>query len=151
MQYYKHILVPVDLGHGEVGEHILSVAKFLVGASGKITLITVLEHAPTGDVLENVHTHKDATGNPLRIAHDKLSALARSVGVDAQIVLCEGAAAQQILEEAEKSGCDSIIIGSHRPDYRDYFIGSTASRVVRHAQVSVMVERNGPLIAPSRA
>jgi hypothetical protein len=36
MQYYKHILVPVDLGHGEVGEHILSVAKFLVGASGRL-------------------------------------------------------------------------------------------------------------------
>jgi universal stress protein F len=151
MQHYKHILVPVDLGHGEVGEHILSVAKFLVGESGKITLITVLEHVPTGDVLENVSTHQNATDHSLRKAHEKLSALAKSVGVDAQIVLCEGAAARQILAEAEKCGCDSIIIGSHRPDYRDYFIGSTAARVVRHAQVSVMVERNGPLIPASKS
>ena len=34
-----------------------------------------------------------------------------------------------------------IMIASHKPGMSDYFIGSTASRVVRHSPVSVLVSR----------
>jgi len=33
------------------------------------------------------------------------------------------------------------MIASHKPGMSDYFIGSTAARVVRHAQVSVLIDR----------
>jgi universal stress protein F len=150
MHYYKHILVPIDLTHDEVGEHMLKVAKSLVGETGQITLVTVFEHTPSFVYV----TRPASTGqmdDTYRRAHDRLSEIARAAGVEPRIVLCEGNAAAQILEEANKCGCDVIIIGSHRPDYRDYFIGSTAARVVRHAQVSVMVERSGPLTVPPKS
>jgi universal stress protein F len=73
---YKHILVPVDPSHGEVGERIVSVARFLAGADGKVSLLTVLEPVPAmspttsrGD-LEKIHGDAKA----------QLEALARSAG-----------------------------------------------------------------------
>ena len=47
----------------------------------------------------------------------------------------------QILEWAESNKVDCIIINSHKPGLQDYFLGSTAARVVRHAQCSVHVIR----------
>jgi nucleotide-binding universal stress UspA family protein len=47
----------------------------------------------------------------------------------------------QILDLAEETNADLIIVASHRPGLQDYFIGSTAGRVVRHANCSVLVTR----------
>ena len=52
-----------------------------------------------------------------------------------------GHAYNTILDEAEKSGADLIIIASHRPGLQDYLLGSTAAKVVRHANCSVLVVR----------
>ena len=38
-------------------------------------------------------------------------------------------------------GVDLIIVASHRPGLQDYFLGSTAAKVVRHAKCSVLVIR----------
>ena len=46
-----------------------------------------------------------------------------------------------ILEYAKKIEADLIVIASHRPDLLDYFLGSTAARVVRHAECAVLVDR----------
>lgn len=141
---YKHILVPVELGHGDVGERIMLVAKRLLDTGGRLSILTVLEPVPS--FVAN-YIPKETTDQIREDAHAKLAALKRSTGVEGEIHLRTGAAAQAIIEEAEKLGCDAIILGSHRPDYRDYFIGSTAARVVRHAQCTVIVERSGPLPA----
>jgi len=45
------------------------------------------------------------------------------------------------LQAAEDCDANLIMIASHKPGLRDYFIGSTAARVIRHAQCSVLVER----------
>jgi universal stress protein F len=56
-------------------------------------------------------------------------------------VLVEGHSGRTILDWAEANSVDCIIIASHRPGLQDYLLGSTASRVVRHAQCSVHVVR----------
>ncbi len=60
---------------------------------------------------------------------------------DLEAEVRSGAAAAGILDAADEHKADLIMLASHRPDLRDYFIGSTASRVVRHAQCSVLVAR----------
>ena len=52
-----------------------------------------------------------------------------------------GNAASEILGLAAREGVDCIVIASHKPGFADYFLGSTAARVVRHAQCSVHVIR----------
>jgi universal stress protein F len=139
---YKHILVPIDLGHDEVGDHILKVAQFLAGPSGKVSVLSVLEPVP-GYVANYIP--RDVADKSREDARQRLEAKASASGIQAEIVLRTGNAANEILEEAREAGCDAIVIGSHRPDYRDYFIGSTAARVVRHASCTVVVERTGSL------
>ncbi len=36
---------------------------------------------------------------------------------------------------------DLIVVGSHRPNWSTYLIGSNAANIVRHAQCSVLVMR----------
>jgi universal stress protein F len=137
---YRNILVPIDINHGEVGDKIVAVAKHLAGAEGRIALLYVLEAVPSYVMAQ---LPKDTISNNIAEAKQKLAALARALQAEgATILVKQGNASNTILDEAEAIGADCIVLGSHRPDYRDFLIGSTAARVVRHAQCTVVVERS---------
>ncbi|MEY8838907.1 universal stress protein, partial [Cribrihabitans sp. XS_ASV171] len=57
-------------------------------------------------------------------------------------IVATGTAYQEILHTAQEAGTDLIVIGSHRPDLRDYLLGPNAARVVRHSNCSVYVVRD---------
>ncbi len=142
---YKHILVPVHPAHGEVGARIIAVARLLAGGDGRITLLTVIESIP-GYILNDIPA--DLLESSRTAATEQAFELARANGIDpAQVEVHEGNPSTTILEEAERLGVDAIILGSHRPNLTDYLLGSTAARVVRHAQCTVVVERSGPVSA----
>jgi nucleotide-binding universal stress UspA family protein len=56
-------------------------------------------------------------------------------------VLLQGHSGQAITDYAEEIGADCIVIGSHKPELSDFFLGSTATRIVRFAPCSVHVLR----------
>ena len=60
---------------------------------------------------------------------------------DVKPVIEMGHPARKIIDYAHENGFGCIVIGSHKPDLTDYFLGSTAARVVRHAQCAVHVHR----------
>jgi nucleotide-binding universal stress UspA family protein len=137
---YKHIIVAVDLAHGEAGKALLDKAVKLVDPGGTIRILHVLEDVPSFIAVE---LPRDLYERRAAEAKVELKLLAEQVsgGAKAEIEIRHGAAAAQILEAAEDHGADLIMIASHRPGLSDYFIGSTAARVVRHAQCSVLVSR----------
>ncbi len=49
---------------------------------------------------------------------------------------------EKILKAVEETGCDLIVMASHRPALKDYLLGPNAARVVRHANCSVLVVRD---------
>ncbi len=49
---------------------------------------------------------------------------------------------EEILDTARKVDADLIVVGSHRPELKDYLLGPNAARVVRHANRSVLVVRD---------
>ncbi len=51
--------------------------------------------------------------------------------------LVHGHPGRFIVDYAKEHGIDCIITASHRPGIEDYFLGSTAARVVRHAQCAM--------------
>jgi nucleotide-binding universal stress UspA family protein len=53
----------------------------------------------------------------------------------------QGSVYAEILRTARDSGADLIVMASHRPEMKDYLIGTNAARVVRHASCSVLVVR----------
>lgn len=135
---YKTIVVPVDVGNADRASAMLETAQRLGGGKAKIILTNIVEEIPTyivdvipGGYIENAKTNATA----------ELTLIAQSAGLDAEIEVRTGHASQGILAIADEKKADAIVIASHRPGLEDYFLGSTASRIVRHARCSVVVMR----------
>lgn len=56
-------------------------------------------------------------------------------------LVATGTVYEQVLRAAEADRATIIVIGSHRPAFRDYLLGPNAARVVRHSNCSVFVVR----------
>lgn len=135
---YKSILIPIDLTHSDVGEAMIKRAVALADEGAKITLLNVLGNIPT---YAEAYLPEGQLQQNLEETRDTLAALATSCGVTADAHVRYGNPSPIILEEAEKLNCDLIIIASHHPGIKDYLMGSTAHRVVRHADCSVLINR----------
>ena len=133
---YKNVLVPVSLDQDRNTEAALKVAQGMLDAGGTITALYVDEPIP------NFSTAYLPKGLEEERADAMASKLADVVGDDSvkQLVLL-GGAGQKIVEYARENDVECIVIASHRPGLQDYFLGSTAARVVRHAECSVHVVR----------
>ncbi|OED48313.1 universal stress protein [Leisingera sp. S232] len=133
---YDNILVPMALDHGVSGT-TLKAAATLCNPGGRITALHVYE-APQGSV--NAYLDEKAVREGLENARQRLAKKTADYGdVDAQIV--KGRSYRAIVEYAEKHGIDCIVVGSHKPGLSDFFLGTTAARVVRHASCAVHVCR----------
>ncbi|MCL4189455.1 MAG: universal stress protein [Rhodobacteraceae bacterium] len=135
---YKSILVGVDIGHKDLAKALIAKARALRDAGGAVRLVYVLEDIPAYIAAE---IPRETLDTRRRDALADLRALAAAMDGDLEAEVRSGAAAAGILDAADEHKADLIMLASHRPDLRDYFIGSTASRVVRHAQCSVLVAR----------
>lgn len=135
---YDTILVPIDLSHKHSGVNAIKIAKKLINDGGKIILISVLDDVPAYVEAEIPQGLRE---NAKKEALLQLTKIAKENGIGSNILLRLGRAASTILETAETHSADLIIIASHKPGLSDYFLGSTAARVVRHAQCPVLVER----------
>lgn len=135
---YKNIIVAVDLAHGDAGKALLEHANALVDAGGTVRLLHVIEDVPSYIAAE---LPRDLNDRRQAEAKVELGLLTQGTGTNVVSEVRMGAASSQILQCAEDTGADLIMIASHRPGLSDYFIGSTAARVVRHAQCSVLIRR----------
>lgn len=135
---YRTIIVPIDLSQETKGRRILDLATRLGGEDARIILANILEELPGYVAIE---LPAGLVEQSRKDAEEKLKAIAGEAGVKAEIVVRSGHPGNQILELAEETKADLIIVASHRPGLQDYFIGSTAGRVVRHANCSVLVTR----------
>ena len=104
---------------------------------GTITALNVIDQLPSyaTEYLPADHAVNQADG----IAN----AVREIVGPteDISVAVVHGHSGRTIVEFAEDNGVDLIVIASHRPGLQDYFLGSTAARVVRHAPCAVHVVR----------
>lgn len=135
---YEKILVPVDLAHEEAATRILALGKHLAAPSGKVVVLHVVPDIPTYvETYVPEHIHQSRMDEQRK----KLEALTAQAGLDAEIRVVMGTPHIRILEAVGKDRPDLVVIGSHHPGLQDYFLGSTAARVVRHADCSVLVDR----------
>lgn len=137
---YDSIVVAVALfSNGATSRKLIEKANALINPAGTITLVHVLDEIPAflaaSIEQEQLLDHRKA----IRAQLTSLAATAVAGRVD--IDLRGGKPADEILACATECNADLIMIASHKPGLSDYFIGSTAARVVRHAQISVLVSR----------
>jgi nucleotide-binding universal stress UspA family protein len=139
---YKQILVPVDLADPEYVKPAINAALMMAKlAAGSVRLLNVLPMTP---VMLAEYVPPDFDVQQRKSAEEALAAIANETGLEpARIstVVRQGGIYHEILEEAKALSADLIIMSSHRPAMRTYFLGSNAGHVVRYCKCSVLVVR----------
>ena len=139
---FKNILVPVDIAEPEIAKPAIETAVAISRpTSGSVRLVNVLpmtpvmlaEYVPPDFDVQQRKTAEDtlaAMASECGLAPDRISTAIRSPGIY-----------HEVIEEAKAMPADLIVMTSHRPDMRSYFLGSNAGHVVRYANCSVLVVR----------
>lgn len=133
---YKHILVPVAPDHIDESASALGVAERLRVGNGRISVLTVLEELPS---YVGTYFPKEQMQKSIAEFADALGSKVFSCNIDTYVL--SGHPTNTVLDWAKKSKVDCIVVSSHRPGLSAYLLGSTAARVVRHAECSVVVLR----------
>jgi len=134
---YKHILVPIALDHEHNASDAVDLAETVKDEGGRITVLTVVEQVPPyiSQYLPEGQIEKNVEDARIALKAD----LGGIKGVEVDVI--RGNPGPAIVDYASEMDIDLIVIASHRPGLQDYFLGSTAARVVRHANCSVHVVR----------
>ncbi|MCZ4272508.1 universal stress protein [Maritalea porphyrae] len=140
---FTSVLLPIDLNQESSWDRALPAAEQIARDYGaKLTIMSVLptfglpavsQYFPEG-------FEKKAEG----AASEALKSFVRDKCTNPDQVklhLAHGTIYDEILQYAAKIQCDLIVMGSHRPEFKDYLLGPNAARVVRHAKQSVFVVR----------
>lgn len=134
---YDNILVPVAFDEKHDGHRGVAVAKALANPGARITLLHVMDEVP-GYAIS--YLPRDYRAQTRGAVTEALDAYADTME-NARVVVVEGQPGRVITDFAEENGIDCIVVSSSRPSLKDYFLGSTAAQVVRHAVASVHVIR----------
>ena len=134
---YKNILVPILVDDEHNAETSFQAAQALADENASFTILHVMESIPGYVVSQLPEELLNKSKAQTEEALEKASAALP--GSKTQLI--SGHAGRSIVDYASENDIDCIVIESHQPGIEDFFLGSTASRVVRHAACAVHVIR----------
>ena len=143
----KHtvVLCAIDISRPEQEAGVLKAAQRLADMDGaQLDLITVVPDfgATIVGAYFQDHQVKSAKDNAAEIL-SKIAAEALGDDANKKVrhIVSVGSVYEEVLKTARLSKASLIVIGAHKPDFKDYLIGPNAARVVRHATCDVYVVR----------
>ena len=139
---FKSILVPVDIAEVDVAKPGFDEAVELAKLSGAaLRLIHVRSPVPYAMNEYIPAEYYDSDEKSVLTALENLAAKLDLPKGRVTVVSPFGSVYDEVLKEAARMKADLIVVGSHRPDWSTYLIGSNAANIVRHAECSVLVMR----------
>ena len=139
------VLCAIDIGHPDQNKTLLERARQLaVLDDAELNVVTVIpgfgmsmlaSYFPEGTEEKMLADARDALH---QIVED---ALGPELNEQIRHIVAEGTVYTEILRTAEEIEASLIVIGSHRPDLKDFLLGPNADRVARHADCSVFIVR----------
>lgn len=140
---YKSVLMPVDLNDDSSWEKALPVAIAQCKAfDAKLNLLTVLPSfgmSVVGSYFPpdfEKKARENATEKLRQYLEDHVPESYRG-----HVLVSEGTVYEEILKTVRAAEIDLVVMAAHRPDLKSFLLGPNAARVVRHADVSVLVVR----------
>jgi len=137
---FSKTLIPIDLNNDEKSVELIKKASKLRNIK-KIILLHVLEKIPE----QITSDFSEATENSdIFDAEQELKLILSRANIPnklTKIVVIEGNSCEQIIDASNKYKVDLILLCSHRTGLEKYILGSTATKVVKLAKCSVLVER----------
>lgn len=139
---FASILVPVDLDEPSSWSKAVPAAlAFAQCFDARLTIATVVDDRIAA---RSAQWSSIAYRELLSTSRARLISLAGDLcgAFPVEISVGTGSIAGGILDLADQVEADLIVLASHRPEMKDWLIGANASRVVRHADSSVLVVRD---------
>ena len=141
----KTVLCAVDVSNGHRDDGVLIQAQRMADLEGaQLDVITVLPDygmSVVGSYFDKEHHHK-AEDDAKELLNTLVSeALGPEANAKVRHIVATGNAYEEILQVAKTDNADLIVIGAHKPDFKDFLLGPNAARVVRHSTCSVYVVR----------
>jgi|SRR5664279_477506 len=143
---YQRILIPTD--GSEITARAVSAGVGLAKALGaEVRTLCVKEPFPYGAVAEMQPTPPQEffDAQERAAAHHVRAVIA---ACDAAGVVCHGETIdglqpwEAIVEHAEKTGCDLLVMGSHgRSGLASLFLGSETQDVLKHTKIPLLIVR----------
>jgi nucleotide-binding universal stress UspA family protein len=136
---FEHILVAVD--GSEASNRAFATSLELAGLmQARLTALAVEgplpAYAATIGEVDEVKREKDAFFSALLA---RVRGQAEAAGLEVEIELRAGHAAELIVRLADEIGADLVVLGHKGHFLRDHLLGSTADRVSEHARCPVMI------------
>ncbi|MGR3321495.1 MAG: universal stress protein [Pseudooceanicola sp.] len=141
----RTVLCAIDVNRPDTEADVLRRAWKLAEAEGaQLDIISVVPDygmSVVGGYFDQDHTSK-AVEKLKSILNELVGeTLGEEANSKVRHLVAVGKAYQEILHVAKTDQADLIVLGAHSPDLKDYLLGPTAARVVRHSTASVYVVR----------
>lgn len=143
---YKRILVPTDGSERSV-KAVEGAARFAKPLGATLVIMTVVEPYSYTNLAEyRPESIEQYDERVTAEAEERLAAakeIADEIGVENRVVMTKSfSPAEAIVEQAEKNGCDLIVMASHgRKGIAAVLLGSETQKVLTHSHFPVMVYR----------
>ncbi|WP_114008427.1 universal stress protein [Cohaesibacter intestini] len=141
----KSVLCALDISQDNDIEVLRKADKLARLDDASLDVVTVVPNF--GMTLVSSYFDDNFQKQAVKEAKDRLrervgSILGEERNEEIRHIVATGSVYEEILELAEQTDIDLIVIGAHKPDLREYLLGPNAARVVRHSNCSVYVVRN---------
>ncbi len=139
---FKKILVPIHLAYKKNHKKLFAGALNVLDDDGEFSLLYVNTNRNHGSVYPILDDNSEENFN--HSAYEELKQIIDSHDLPKDKLsmnIRNGSVHREILEEARRIGADAIVMMATKPGVGNYFISSTAERVIRHANCSVFVIR----------
>lgn len=143
---FKHILLPTD-GSETAMRAVTRGVELAAQLGSEVTVMTAIEHFPAGIMGSGYRPPESPQELPGQQAAnywlDQAEAVARAAGVPCRrIVVRDQPVFRAILEAAQTSNADLIVMGTHGMGLIErIFVGSQTQRVLAHTTIPVLTLR----------
>lgn len=139
---FQHILVPVDIEHSISWKQSITVAVEMARTfNAKLTIATVVRDIES---IFKSYFPPGYTWMHERVERELRGIVESLVPADLQpaLEIGHGSIAREVVRIARDTQVDLIVLAAHRPEIKDYLLGTHAAAIVRHAPCSVFVVRD---------
>ncbi len=144
MGMFSSVLVAIDINNLDEARLLLEIGgRFCKGEGAEMHALTVLPDygmPVVGSFFPEGFEEK--AGQKVKTALEALIEAHAPSGCAPHVHVGHGTIYEEIIKTADRLGCDLIVVGSHRPELKDYLLGPNAARVARHARQSIFVVRS---------
>ena len=139
---YSRILVPVDTSYGDhswLKVPLDNAFEYATRSMGTIHLVSAIPE----NLLKGYYPDLNAEDivKPATAKLEKIRAALLPINAQVKLHVEIGGICSEILRVARDINADLIVMASHGPLVRDYWLGSNASYIALHAPCSVFVVR----------